>query len=220
MTEKPTDWSLVEQVKAGDDRAFDAIMDRYKRPIVGFVYRMVGDAVEAEDVAQDVFVRTYQSMRKPAFRQTTAEFSTWLFQVARNAARDCLRRRKRHPSESLSAMEDNGESVAGDGRAAHEEVAAREAGEQIAAAVALLPEDQRTAVVLAEYEGLSYKEIAAVMSCSIKSVEARLYRAKETLRHALRDIAPVIPGIPNDDSAKVCVRAHEGSNVGTWGGRP
>ena len=58
------------------------------------------------------------------------------------------------------------------------------------------------------------------MNCSVKSVEARLYRAKQTLRHAFRDIAPVIPGIPNDDSAKVCVRAHEGSDVGTLGGRP
>jgi RNA polymerase sigma-70 factor (ECF subfamily) len=220
MTDKQTDWSLVHRIKAGDERAFDTIMEHYKRPIMNFVYRMIGDAVEAEDVAQEVFVRAYQSMRKPAFRQTTAAFSTWLFQVARNAALDCLRRRKRHPAESLSAMEDKGVSVAGAGRTAHEESAARETGEQIAAVVALLAEDQRTVVVLAEYEGLSYKEIAAVMNCSVKSVEARLYRAKQTLRHTLRDIAPVIPGIPNDDFAKVCVRAHEGSKVGTWGGRP
>ena len=188
MTDKQTDWNLVEQVKAGDDRAFDTIMERYKRPILGFVYRMIGDAVEAEDVAQDVFARSYQSIRKPAFRQTTAEFSTWLFQVARNAAIDCQRQRKRHPTESLAALDDSGDSVAGAGRTAHEESAARETGEQIAAAVALLPEDQRTVVVLAEYEGLSYKEIAAVMSCTVKSVEARLYRAKQTLQHALRGL--------------------------------
>lgn len=185
MTDKQTDWILVEQVKAGDDRAFDAIMARYKRPVLSFVYRMIGDAAEAEDVAQDVFVRAYRSIRKPGFRQTTGKFSTWLFQVARNAALDCLRRRKRHPAESLAAMDDNGESVAGTGRTAHEESVARETGEEIAAAVALLPEDQRTVLMLSEYEDLSYAEIAAVLKCSLKSVEGRLFRARQFLRQRL-----------------------------------
>ena len=184
-TDANMDWTLVEQIKAGDERAFDAIMERYKRPILSFVYRMIGDAAEAEDVAQDVFVRAYQSMRKPAFRQTTAEFSTWLFQVAHNAALDCLRRRKRHPAESLAAMEDSGESVAGAGRTAHEESAARETGEQIAAAVALLPDDQRVAFILLEYEDLSYAQIAAVLKCSQKSVEGRVFRARQFLRRRL-----------------------------------
>ena len=183
--EKDTDWSLVERVKTGDDRGFDALMARYKRPVLGFVFRMIGDAAEAEDVAQDVFVRAYQTIRKPEFHRTTAEFSTWLFQVARNAALDSLRRRKRHPAESLAAMDDNGESVAGGGRTAHEESAAREVGAQIAAAVALLPEDQRTAILLAHYEELSYAEIAGILRCSQKSVEARLYRARQFLRARL-----------------------------------
>ena len=82
MAEINVDWSLVEQVKAGDDRAFDAMMARYKRPVMNFVYRMIGDAGEAEDLAQDVFVRAYQNIRKPGFHQTTGAFSTWLFQVA------------------------------------------------------------------------------------------------------------------------------------------
>ena len=188
MTDKQTDWILVEQVKAGDDRAFDAIMERYKRPVLSFVYRMIGDASEAEDVAQDVFVRAYRNVRKPGFRQTTGKLSTWLFQVASNAALDCLRRRKRHPAESLTVMDDNGESAPGTGKTAHEEFAARETGEQIAAAVAILPEDQRVAIILSEYEDLSYVEIAAVMKCSQKSVEARLYRAKQFLRDRLRHL--------------------------------
>jgi RNA polymerase sigma-70 factor, ECF subfamily len=182
MTDKQSDWALVAQVRAGDNRAFDAIMAHYKRPILSFVYRMIGDATEAEDVAQDVFVRAYQGIQKPTFRQTTAEFSSWLFQIARHAALDCLRRRKRHPAESLAAMADNGESVAGAGRTAYEESVARETGEQIAAAVALLPEDQRTTLILSEYEDRSYAEIAAVMNCSLKSVDARLYRARQFLR--------------------------------------
>ena len=163
-------------------------MERYKRVIINFVYRMIGDATEAEDVAQDVFVRAYQAIRKPGFGRTTAAFSTWLFQVARNAALDYLRFRKRHPAETLSSMDDRGESVADAGRMAHEEVAARETGERIAEVIAILPEDQRTALILLEYEGLSYAEIATVMKCSLKSVEARLYRAKQFLRMHLAQL--------------------------------
>jgi RNA polymerase sigma-70 factor (ECF subfamily) len=182
------DWTLVERVKTGDDRAFDALMERYKRPVLSFVFRMIGDATEAEDVAQDVFARAYQSIRKPGFHQTTAKFSTWLFQVARNAALDCLRRRKRHPAESLAAMDGNGNTMAGPERTAHEEAVARETGDQIAASVALLPEDQRAALILSEYEELSYAEIAAVLKCSQKSVEGRLYRARQFLRDRLRSL--------------------------------
>ncbi len=179
------DWALVERVKAGDDEAFTVLMGRYRRPVLNFVFRMIGDAVEAEDLAQDVFVRAYRHMRQPAFHQTGAAFSTWLFQVARHAALDCIRHRKRHPSESLERLEDRGESTPDAGATAAATVAAREIGEQIAAAVARLPEDQRTAIVLSEYEDLSYARIAAIMACSEKSVEARLYRARRFLRKRL-----------------------------------
>jgi len=132
-----------------------------------------------------VFVRAYQNIRKPGFHQTTGAFSTWLFQVARNAAIDCLRRKKRHPAESLTTMEEDGENLAVTERTADREIAVKEIGEQIAAAVALLPEDQKTTVILSEYEDLSYAEIAAIMKCSEKSVELRLYRARIFLRGRL-----------------------------------
>jgi len=183
-------WALVERVRAGDDGAFEALMGRYEHPVLNFVFRLIGDATEAEDVAQDVFVRTYRSMHKPGFRRTTAEFSTWLFQVARNAARDCLRRRRRRPVEPLAVLDCGGKSPAARQATAAEEVAARETGAAIAAAVALLPEDQRAAVILSEYEGCSDAEIAAVMHCSAKSVEARLYRARRFLRERLRHLLP------------------------------
>lgn len=185
MNEPHSDWLLVAQVKAGADQAFDALMARYKQPILNFIFRMIGDATEAEDVAQDVFVRAYRAILKPGFHQTTAAFSTWLFQVARNAALDCLRSRKRHPAESLSALGDRGGAVPVTGLSADVEVAAKETGEQIAAAIALLPEDQRTATILAEYENRSYSEIAAILNCTPKSVEARLYRARQFLRRRL-----------------------------------
>jgi RNA polymerase sigma-70 factor (ECF subfamily) len=188
VTEANTDWSLVARIKTGDDGAFDALMVRYKRPILSFVSRMIGDRGEAEDVAQAVFVSAYWSIRKPAFHQTNGKFSTWLFRIARNAALDCIRSDRRHPAEPLARLDAGGESIAGSGRTAHDEAVVRETGEQIAAAVALLPQNQRTALILAEYEHLSCAEIAAVMEGSQKSVEALLYRARSFLRTRLQHL--------------------------------
>lgn len=181
------DWTLIEQFRAGDDRAFDELMARYKRPIHSFVFRMIGDAAEAEDVSQDVFVRAWKAFRGREFRPTHAAFSTWLFQVARNAALDCLRRRKRRPTEPLEVL-DAKVGVAESGPNARDESMSREIGDRIAAAVARLPEDQRAVLVLSEYEGLSYAEIAGVMTCSVKSVESRLYRARQFLRGQLEGL--------------------------------
>ena len=179
LYEQP-DSELVRQIQSGDDAAFDELMRRYKRPVVSFVFRMLGNAEDAADIAQDVFVRVYQNL--DTYRSST-KFSTWLFASARNAAIDRLRWRARHPTES---MESAPELTMSSGTA--EDVAAREVGAEIAAALDKLPEDQRTALVLSEYQGMSYAEIAAVMRCSEKSVESRLYRAKQTLRGALRHL--------------------------------
>ncbi len=160
-------------------------MGRYQRPIRDFVFRMIGDAAEADDVAQDVFVRAYRAICAQGVRQGTAAFSTWLFQVARHAALDRLRHRRRHPADSLDAREDRGESLAGPGRTARDNAGDRDTGAEIAAAVANLPEDQRAALVLAEYEQRSTAEIAGILKCSPKSVESRLYRARQFLRHRL-----------------------------------
>jgi RNA polymerase sigma-70 factor (ECF subfamily) len=166
---------LVRRIQAGDVAAFDELLTRYRKPVLNFVYRLLGDATEAEDVAQDVFVRAYRHIRD---YQPKVKVSTWLFAIARNAALDRLRYRQRHPTAPLDA--------APEPAAVSREVELRETGAQIADAVATLPEDQRTAIVLAEYHDLSYAEIAEIMECSVKSVESRLYRAKATLREKLR----------------------------------
>jgi RNA polymerase sigma-70 factor (ECF subfamily) len=179
LHEQP-DSELVRQIQSGDDAGFDELMRRYKRPVLNFVFRMLGNAEDAADVAQDVFVRVYQNL--DACRPD-AKFSTWLFALARNAAIDRLRWRARHPTESMESAPEIAMSA---GTA--EDVNARETAGQIAAAVDKLPEDQRTVLVLSEYQGMSYAEIAGVMRCSEKSVESRLYRAKQALREALRHL--------------------------------
>jgi RNA polymerase sigma-70 factor, ECF subfamily len=179
LHEQP-DSEVIRQIQSGDESAFDELMGRYKRPVVSFIFRMLGNADDADDVAQEVFVRVYQKL--DTYRPET-RFSTWLFAMARNAAIDRLRWRKRHPTESMEA-ESSLPAVTGTA----EEVESREIGTLIAAAVAELPEDQRTALILAEYQGMSHAEIAAVMRCSEKSVESRVYRAKQTLRRGLRPL--------------------------------
>lgn len=169
------DFDLVAQVQAGSDAAFDELMQRYTRPVVNFAYRMLVNADDADDVAQEVFVRVYRNIG--AYRPRT-KFSTWLFALTRNACIDRVRYRQRHPTEPFDSVPEPA--------TASYEIETRETGEQIAAAVADLPEDQRTAIVLAEYHGMSYAEIAGVMRCSEKAVESRLYRAKQTLRARLR----------------------------------
>lgn len=173
-----SDTPLVERCRAGDDRAFDALMARYQKPVLNFVYRLLGDAAEAEDVAQDVFVRAYRHLAEFDPRRS---FSTWLFALAHNAAVDRLRYQRRRPTAPLEDA-----VAASPGRSPFAEAANRELAAQIAAAIQSLPTDQRTAIVLAAYHGLPTAEIAAIMNCSVKSVEARLYRAKQTLRKKLR----------------------------------
>jgi len=166
------DPALVARTLAGDDAAFDELLARYRKPVLNFAYRLLGDATEAEDVAQDAFVRAYRHL---ADYHPRRQFSTWLFAIARHAAIDRLRYRQRHPTAPLAAAPEPAASPRYD-----------DLGEHIAAAIAGLPEDQRTAIVLAEYHGLSHAEIAGVMDCTEKSVESRLYRARAALREKLR----------------------------------
>jgi len=180
MENSATDAALVAQVQAGDDRAFDELMRCHKRPVLNFVFRLIGDATEAEDIALDVFVRAYRALTTGGYRRGNAKFSTWLFQITRNAALDYLRHKQRHPTEPLPE-----EDSLASGKTAPQEIAAQETGAQIAAAVAGLPEDQRTAIILSAYEDRSHAEIAAIMKTSAKAVEARLYRARQFLRRRL-----------------------------------
>ena len=179
------DVEFLHRLQAGDEDAFRNLLERWQRPILNFIYRLTGDSAAADDLAQETFVRVYRSIGTFRPGHAGATFSTWLFQIARNTALDHLRHGRRHPTDPLDPVAAETASAHGTAPAANAAVIHRETGEEIAAAIQALPEDQRTALVLAEYEDLAVAEIAAVMKCSAKSVEARLYRARQTLRRSL-----------------------------------
>lgn len=181
MTERhDSDEELVALTLTGDEAAFTELMRRYKTPILNFTYRLIGDTGEAEDTAQESFVRAYRNLSKASFDRPGRRFSTWLFQIARNAAIDTIRRRARRPAQSMETVLEGG--LASGRPDPSEEAGSRDMERSIAAALLELPEDQRTAIVLAVYEDLSTADIAAVMKTTEKSVDARLYRARQALR--------------------------------------
>lgn len=182
MTPDP-DIEIVRRLQAGDESALSELLERYRRPIFEFTYRMLNDAAEAEEAAQDTFIRAWRNAR--AYRPR-ARFSTWLFQIARNAALDRCKTRARRPI--FQRLELFFEKVPTLGKNPALEFQSLELSDRIARAVSELPEDQRAALVLAEYQGQSLAEIAAVLRCSERAVEGRLRRARMALRKRLGDL--------------------------------
>jgi len=182
----PSDEELMARLKGGDDAALAPLMLRWELPVKRFLFRIVGNASEAEDLAQDVFVRVFT---KRATYRDGAKFSTWCFSIAANQAKNRLRWWRHRPSVSLSAWTDQGGDSVDESRVAQPASQAalrRERIAEIQAAVSGLPLDQRTALVLFEYEGQPMAEIALALGCSAKAVENRLYRARLQLKAALR----------------------------------
>jgi RNA polymerase sigma-70 factor (ECF subfamily) len=182
------DRSLMARVQAGDEAAFAALMERWELPTKAVIARLVLNATEAEELAQETFVRVWQQRDK--FR-SGAEFRPWLFAIAVNLARNRLRWWRRRPSVSLEEWTTGDESGFAatqhhqDAPAGSAQLERAERAAAVRDAIAALPTDLREAVVLFEYEQLSHAEIAAVVGATPKAVETRLYRAREKLRTAL-----------------------------------
>lgn len=181
----PSDEELMRRLQGGEDAALAPLMQHWEAPVKRFIFRMIGNTAEAEDLAQEVFVRVYT---KRATYRAGAKFSTWCFSIAANQAKNRLRWWRRRPALSLNAWTEAGGDTADESRAgasaAHEAVR----HEQIAAvqtAVAALPLDLRTALVLFEYEGQPMADIAEALHCTPKAVENRLYRARQQLKLTL-----------------------------------
>ncbi|AOS44065.1 ECF RNA polymerase sigma factor SigW [Lacunisphaera limnophila] len=184
----PSDEELMAQLQAGNEAALAPLMQRWEVPLKRFIFRLVGNTAEAEDLAQEVFVRIYT--KRSSYR-LGAKFSTWCFSIAANLAKNRLRWWKRRPVLSLDAWMDSGGDAADQsatGAQASDKVMKRERIATVQAAVAALPLDLRTALVLFEYEQQSMGEIAAALGCTAKAVENRLYRARQKLQQQLSSV--------------------------------
>lgn len=184
-TEQRGDGALMARVRDGDEAALAALMERWERPVKSVIVRLVLNASEAEELAQETFVRVWQQREK--FR-VGAEFRPWVFSIAVNLARNRLRWWRRRPGVSLDEWSEAPIAEAREGRPGAG-TAALEADERAAAvreAVAALPVELREALVLFEYEQMSQAEIATAVGATPKAVETRIYRAREKLRAALQ----------------------------------
>jgi RNA polymerase sigma-70 factor (ECF subfamily) len=190
----PTDDDLVEAFQAGDLSAFDDLVRRWDRKMQGAIYRIMGSEEEARDLSQETFLRAYRALK--AFKGE-ARFSSWLYQIALNVCRDRMRRKRGRSFVSLDELDEAGQSLpAFTGPSALEIAERNDVARAVSAAVAALPEEQREVIVLKEYQGLTFLEIAEILGLPMSTVKTRLYRGLGQLRERLeqqgiRGAAPV-----------------------------
>ena len=174
-----TDEELVEACLAGEDSAFDVLLGRWEKRIRGAIYRLVGSDEEARDLCQEAFLKAYKSLR--SFKQE-ARFSSWLYQIALNLCRDRMRRRRGKTMVSLDELEEGGAAMTVAGPTALDLLQERDMSRLVARAIEALPDEQREIIILKEYQGLTFLEIAQVLDVPISTVKTRLYRGLDQLR--------------------------------------
>lgn len=185
-----TDLRLLEELRNGRDSALNEIIDRWKKPLTSFAWRYVQNETDAQDLVQETFVKVYKN--KDRFRPNT-RLSAWLFTTLANQCRNFGRWKRRHPTVALLSMSDTTEATT---QAVKTDPTDLDPTPEVNAetddlvahlqrAIQGLPHDLKTTLILYQYEGLSYKEIAEVLGCSPKGVETRLYRTRKQLKRIL-----------------------------------
>jgi len=189
MIEDDTDQQLVERVQQGDRSAFDLLVRKYQHRVLKLVSRFVSDAAEAEDVAQEAFIKAYRAL--PAFRGDSA-FYTWLYRIAINTAKNALVSNRRRPVDFDLDLQDPEQyerhARLKDADTPEGVLLTEEIRLVVEKALEQLPEDLRTAIVLRELEGLSYEEIAEAMDCPVGTVRSRIFRAREAIDKKLKPL--------------------------------
>src|SRR5438477_6733316 len=179
-----TDEELVARSIRGDPESFNELILRWERPIYALAYRTIGREEEARDVCQETFLRAFRAL--PAFRGQ-AKFSSWLYRIALNLCRDWMRRERRTPVVQppedvdildLAAAAEPSESI-------EDLVARKDLTRAVERVMATLPDEQRTAIILKEYHGLTFQEIADLVGCPLSTVKTRLYQGLTVLRREL-----------------------------------
>ncbi len=189
----PSDEELVERFQSGEASAFDVLVHRWERKVQGAIYRLVGPGEDVRDLTQETLLKAYRGLR--TFKKE-ARFSSWLYQIALNACRDRMRRGRGKSYVSFDELVETGETGGEAGPSALDLIEARDLSRQVAAAVAALPEEQREVVVLKEYQGLTFLEIAEALDVPLSTVKTRLYRGlgqlrQQLVRQGIRGGAPV-----------------------------
>jgi RNA polymerase sigma-70 factor, ECF subfamily len=188
--ESYTDAEVMLRVKAGDQSAFDYLVQKYRRPLVSFMYRMARNTAAAEDLAQEVFLRVYRSRQT---YEASAKFTTWLYRIATNLAVNHARdTRHERPEVTFSLDEPDEETgttldVADSTMTAEEALVRRERMAAIRSKVEALPERQKLAVIMHKYQQMDYKQIADVLKLSESATKSLLFRAYQTLREQLKE---------------------------------
>jgi RNA polymerase sigma-70 factor (ECF subfamily) len=179
-----TDEELVARSMRGDTESFNQLVLRWERPIYALAYRTIGREEEARDICQETFLRAYRAL--PGFRGQ-AKFSSWLYRIALNICRDWARKERRTPTVQLPEDVDILEMAAATGptESIEDLVARKDLSRTVERLMADLPEEQRTAIVLKEYHGLTFQEIADLMGCPLSTVKTRLYQGLTVIRRGL-----------------------------------
>ena len=179
-----TDDELVARSLGGDIDSFNQLIVRWERPIYALAYRTIGREEEARDVCQEAFLRAYRGL--PGFKGQ-AKFSSWLYRITLNLCRDWMRKQRRQPVSQIPEDADIDEMAASTGpvESIEDLVARRELSAVVEDAMSHLPEEQRTAIILKEYHGMTFQEIADLQGCPLSTVKTRLYQGLSVLRREL-----------------------------------
>ena len=187
-----SDEELVTRSRGGDVDSFNQLILRWERPIYALAYRVIGREEDARDVCQETFLRAYRSL---AGFKGQAKFSSWLYRIALNLCRDWIRRQRRAPVSQLPEEIDVLEAAAATEptESIEDLVARRELSAVVEEAMAKLPDEQRTAIILKEYHGMTFQEIADLQGCPLSTVKTRLYQGLSVLRRQLERQGQTVP---------------------------
>ena len=191
-----SDEELVARSMGGDLDSFNQLVLRWERPIYALAYRVIGREEEARDVAQETFLRAFRALN--GFKGQ-AKFSSWLYRITLNLCRDWMRKERRTPvsqaPEGIDIIELAGEATPSE--TIEQMVGRKELGRAVSKAMAALPEEQRTAIILKEYHGLTFQEIADMLGCPLSTVKTRLYQGLSVVRKQLEQA-----GVSSDSLGK------------------
>jgi RNA polymerase sigma-70 factor (ECF subfamily) len=188
MDNIPPSEDLMVKIRKGDENAFEILVNRHQTSVLNLIYRYIGDRTQAKDLAQEVFLKVWQAAKS---YRPEAKFTTWLYRITANLCFNELKSARRKKWFSFHQADDQSgdtieETLSDSAPSAEELLLAKERSRQISDALQNLPDNQRMAIILKRYEGLSYEEIGRIMGCSVPAVESLLVRAKRNLQEKLK----------------------------------